>query len=272
MSLLTAQNGTRNLCVFLRQATDKVSLRAALHAEVLRLDNIIFHPAILKLADGSRCAQGNLVQLVLTVDNHAALYAQVHQHLCQRLHQIFIINTKQLQLRAGGIRQRSEDVENCADAQLLADWANIFHRGVILLCEEEAHAHLLQQLHAFFRLQLNIYAQRLQTIGSAAFGGSSAIAMLGNLHAAGRSHQSRGRGDIEAIRSVAARTNDFKNVHAGFALQSVVTHRSGAAGDFLCRFSRRALSRQRCQKCSVLRSTCCTAHDFTDYGVSLSIC
>ncbi len=139
------------------------------------------------------------------------------------------------------------------------------------MSEEEAHAYFLKQLHAFFRVLLNVYAQRLQAIRSAAFGGSGAVAVLSNLHAACRSNQSGGCGNVEAVGAVAAGTDDFKDIHARFAFQCMVTHRSGAAGDFIGSFRRSALGRKRCQKGCILRCTCFTAHNLVDYVICFVI-
>ena len=41
------------------------------------------------------------------------------------------------------IRQRSENIEDCADTELLADRADIFHGRVVKLSEEETEIDLL---------------------------------------------------------------------------------------------------------------------------------
>ena len=73
------------------------------------------------------------------------------------------------------------------------------------------------------------------------------------------------------IDALDAGADDFKDVHACFAFQCVVTHRSGAAGDFISSLRRSALGRKCCQKGRILRCTCFTAHNLVDYVICFVI-
>ena len=126
------------------------------------------------------------------------------------LHQVFVIDAQQLHGGAARVGQGAQDVEDGADAQLLADGANIFHGGVVFLGEEEAHAHLVEQLHAFRRTLLDVHPQGFQAVGGAAPGGRRPVAVLGHLHAAGSGHQGGGGGDVEAVGVVAAGADNFE--------------------------------------------------------------
>ena len=56
---------------------------------------------------------------------------------------------------------------------------------------------------------MNIYAQGLQAISSATFGGSSPVAMLSDFYATSCCYQSGGSGNIEAVGTITAGTYDF---------------------------------------------------------------
>ena len=67
------------------------------------------------------------------------------------------------------VRQRAEDVEHGADAELFTDGADVFHGCVIFLCEHKAEADLFQFLDAFFGRLVDIDAEGLETVRRAAF-------------------------------------------------------------------------------------------------------
>ena len=77
--------------------------------------------------------------------------------------------------------------------------------------------------------------------------------------------------DAVMMDALDAGADDFKDVHACFAFQCVVTHRSGAAGDFISSLRRSALGRKCCQKGRILRCTCFTAHNLVDYVICFVI-
>ena len=153
---------------------------------LLRRDGVALVPAILDLTHSGGSAEGDLVQLILAVDHHAAPDPQTDKHLCQRLHKVFIVDAQQLHFGGAGVGEGAKNVEHCEEAQLPADGTHIFHGGVVLLGKEEADTHLVQQFHATGGALLNVHAQCFQTVGGAALGGGGPVAVLCHLHAACR--------------------------------------------------------------------------------------
>ena len=121
---------------------------AALKSEILRRNHIGLEPAGLKLTDRGRRAHRDLIQLILSVNHHAAFDAERDQYLGKRRDKILVIDAKKLKAGAAGIGQRAKDVEHGAKAQLFADRADIFHGGMVFLREEETHTHFVQQFPA----------------------------------------------------------------------------------------------------------------------------
>ena len=142
MALFARQDGAGDGSVFLRCAALEVVLGAARKAEVLGCDDIALVPAVTNFAYARRRAEGNFVELVLSVNDHAALDAKAHEHARERLDKVLVVHAEQLHFRRTGVRQRPQDVEHRAEAQLLADGADVFHRAVVFLRKEEAHADL----------------------------------------------------------------------------------------------------------------------------------
>ena len=110
------EDSTRHSGVFFRHAADDRRLLGTLKVEVLWSDRIRLVPAVLELGDPRRGADGDLVEAVRAVDDHAALNAEVDEHAGQRLQQIFIVDAEDHALGTRGIRQGAENVEYGADA------------------------------------------------------------------------------------------------------------------------------------------------------------
>ena len=262
----------RVICgVFRRGAAPQILPGAALQAEVLGGDGVGLEPAVLDLAHGGGGAHGDLIQLVLAVDHHAPPDPQVDEHLGQGSHQILVVHPQQLHGGGGRVGQGAQDVEHGAEAQLLADGPHVLHGGVVLLGEEEAHAHLPQQLDAPLRALLDVHPQGLQAVRRAALGGGRPVAVLGHLHAACRRHQAGGGGDIEAVGVVAAGAHDLKDLHARVHLGGVVPHGGGAAGDLVGGLRPGALGGEGRQERGVLGGSGLAAHDLVHDGVGLVV-
>ena len=271
MALHARENIACDLSVFLGCAALEVVLCAALKAEVLGLYCVGLVPAVFDFADLCRRAERDFVELVGAVDNHAALYAEADKNLSKRLNEVRVVNAEKLHFRRGGVGERSENIENCAEAELAADCADILHRGVVLLREEEAHSGFVKELYASLRALVDVYAEGFKTVGGAAARGSGAVAVLRDLHAACCRDERRGGGDVEAVRVVAARADDFKHIHARFYLRRVIAHGSRAARDFVGGLSLRALCRESREESRVLCGRGVAVHDlvhdFVGFGV-----
>ena len=88
--------------------------------------------------------------------------------MCHRLNQIFSVNAEHLIARLARIGDWAENVKDGAEAELLADGADILHGHVILLREEKAQAALFKGQEYF---EADLYEQALNgdSIGFAGF-------------------------------------------------------------------------------------------------------
>ena len=271
MSFHAVQYIQRDLRVFCRCAALQVFLLAAFEAELFRRDRIRLIPAVLDLADSGRRAEGDFVQLVLSVHNHAPFYAQTGENPGQGLRQIAVVHAQQLHGRRSRVGQRSQNVEHRAETQFFTNRAHIFHGRVILLGEEEAHARFLQQLHTPCRALVDIDSQRLQAVRRPAQGGRRPVAVLGHLHASRRRNQRRSGRDVKALGVVTAGTHDFKHIHARFHSGCMGPHGSSAAGNFIRRLRPGAFRGESGQKRRVLRSRSFPAHNLVHHRVSFFV-
>ena len=266
------EDGARDSGVLFCRAADDGRLGGALDAEVLGSDRVRPVPAVLEFGDFRRCADGDLVEAVRPVDDHAASDAEVDEHAGQRLDEVFVVDAEDHALGTRGIRQGAEDVEDGADAKLPADGADVFHRGVILLREHEAQADLLEKLRAFFGCEADVDAERFEAVGGAALRRCRAVAVLGDGDAGGGDDEGGGRRDVDAACMVAARADDFEHFEAGMLDgESVLAHGGSGAGDFRRGLRLGALRRERGEVGGVLRGACLAAHDLVHHGVGFLI-
>ena len=142
---------------------------------------------------------------------------------------------------------------------------------MVFLGEEEAHARFLQQLRTAGWALLNVHPQRLQAVGRAALGRGGTVAVLGRLDPAGRGHQRRGGGDVEALCPVAAGADDLQHVHARIDLDGVVAHGGGAPGNLIGGFGFGALGGKGGQERGVLGEGGFAAHDLVHHGIGFVV-
>ena len=102
------------------------------------------------------------------------------QDLCKRLTKRLIIYSHDFHVGTCRVRERAEDVKDCADPEFSADRSDIFHRNMIILGKEENQVNFLKNFLRFLRLQSDIDAQRLETVGCTGLAGCSTVSMLGD--------------------------------------------------------------------------------------------
>ena len=97
--------------------------------------------AVLELGDQRRAGGGELVEAV-AMDDPGALAAELAQHFGDRLHPVRREDADELALGAGRVRQRPEQIEDGARAELDAGRPDMAHGAVIARRHEEADAGL----------------------------------------------------------------------------------------------------------------------------------
>ena len=196
--------------------------------------------AVPQFDDPRRRRRRHLVEPVAAMDDPDALGAEIAQHLRHRLEPAGREHADQLTLHAGGIRQRPEQVEDRARAELDPRRADMTHRGVMGRRHHEADAGLAHAALDRLGRNADLDAERRQHVRRARFRRRRAVAVLGDRHAAGRDDQRGERRDIVGAGAVAAGAHDVDGAVGRRDAQHLGAHRGNRAGDFLDGFAANA--------------------------------
>ena len=142
---------------------------------------------------------------------------------------------------------------------------------MVFLGEEKAQARFFEQFSAQFRALLDVDAKSFQAVRRTALRGSRPVPMFGDLHASRGSHQGGSCGNVEAVGSVPAGSDDFKEIVSSLHFGGAVPHGRGAARDFHDGFSFGAFCGKGGQERRVLGGGSLSGHNFTHNAVSFVI-
>ena len=120
------------------------------------------------------------------------------QHLRQRFEPDLREHAEELARHAGRVRERPEQVEQRARAELDAHRRDVAHRGVVRLREHEAQPRLGEAALEPRRIETDLHAERGQHVGRAGARGGGAVAVLGDRHAAAGDDDRGERRDVVA--------------------------------------------------------------------------
>jgi hypothetical protein len=107
------------------------------------------------------------------------------------------------------IGQGPEDVEDRAGAERLAHRGGEAHRRMVGGCVAEREARLLKELARVFGAHRDVNAKRRKNVRGAGRRGDAAVAVFGDVEAAGRGGERRGGGNVDCAAPVAARADDL---------------------------------------------------------------
>ena len=110
-----------------------------------------------------------------------------------------------------GVYERAEDVEDAAAAllgELLADRGDVLERRMVGRRKEEDVAELGQRPAQHLGRGLEIDAEAGEQVGTAAFRGDAAVAVLHHRHAGAREREDDEARDVETARMVAPGADD----------------------------------------------------------------
>ena len=196
------------------------------------------HAAVSHLGHQVLAGGSQLVEPAGAVHHERMLGAELREHLGDRHDQRLRVDAHHLPAGAGRVRERPEQVEDAADAQLAPDRAGVAHRGVVGLREEEPEADLVDAGGDVGRSEIDPHAERLEHVGRPAPRRHGPVAVLGDHGARGRSDQRRRRRDVERVGAVAAGAAGVDQVGVrGRRRRHVGAHRPGAAGDLVGRLA-----------------------------------
>ena len=163
----------------------------------------------------------------------------------------------------GRVRERSEDVEDRARAELASHRRGVLHGRVVQRREHESEPERVDRLGDPLGRLLEVEPERLEHVRGAGDGAHRAVTVLRDRRACRGGDDRRGRGDVERARAVAARPHDVddvrpRRVHG----QHVGAHRLGTAGDLVGALPLRA---QRHEEAADLRRRRLPGHDLAHH-------
>ena len=130
--------------------------------------------------DIGRTGGGDLVQTVMTVHHPNTFGAQTPQNLGQWLHPVCREDADHLTAGTGWIRQRSQQVEDGADAKLGTDGHDMAHGTVVTGRHHEADPGFGQGFAHQREIGVNVDTECFQHIGRAGSGRQGLVAMFCN--------------------------------------------------------------------------------------------
>jgi hypothetical protein len=145
-----------------------------------------------------------------------------------------------LALHPGRARQRPEQVEDSAGAELDPSRADVLHGAVVARRQQEAGPGLRQGPLDQSHLGIQVHAESGQYVGRSALGRERLVAVLGDRHAAAGDDELAGRRDVVGAGAVAAGPAGVDGAGRGFDGEHLGPHRAGRAGDLVDGFAANA--------------------------------
>jgi hypothetical protein len=121
--------------------------------------------AALELRDGARTRGRDLVHAVRAVYDPGAVGAEIAERFREGFDPFRSEDTKKLALHEGGVRERTQHVEDRLDAEIGAHGGDMFHRRMMRLGEHEADARLGNAFRDGGGVDVEIDAEFLQRVG-----------------------------------------------------------------------------------------------------------
>src|SRR3990172_8261919 len=158
------------------------------------------------LPDDGRRGEGDFVQPVGPMDHERMAVARFGEDPRVRFSEFLAVHPDDLSTDAGGIADRSEDVEDRADGDLTPRPDRIFHRGMEPGGEHEGDPGLVEgPLHPR-RIRVEIHPEGFQHVRASGPAGHGSVPVLGHGDAGPRGDECHGGGDVEGAGTVSSRT------------------------------------------------------------------
>jgi hypothetical protein len=115
------------------------------------------------------------------VNGPGSLAAETLQNVCKNGAEIFIENTDELVVRAGGIQEWTEDVKNGslpAFGEKFSHWHDCLERWMIERGKEKAGSNLFDTVAKFVGWQIDANAESFESVRSSALRGNTSVAVF----------------------------------------------------------------------------------------------
>ena len=250
--------------VLVRVATEQRAGRRLRQTDIRRMDVERVHSAVSALGDLRVARRRDLVDAVGAVHDPRARGAEQHQRARHQLGELGTRDADDLPRRAGGIRQRAEQIECGPHAKLTPHRSGVTHRRVERRREKESDAGLGKTPLHDGRRSRHADAQRFIDVRAARFARCGSIAVLRHPNAARGDHDRGARGNVEGAGSIAPGSARVEQVVVPLRhLHRMRPHRARESHDF-----RRTLAfhRQADQQAGDVRRRRAALHDLAHGG------
>lgn len=240
-----AENFVDDFGVGFRVATCQGFERRARKAEIFGRERVIADGAIAQLGNRGFSRKRNFIEAVGAVNDESAADAEFAESAGEEFHVTFIEDADDLRGRAGGIRERTEKIEDGADAEFAAGIHGVARRGVKRGREKKGDADFVERARDGFGRKIDAKAERFENVGRAAVGADGAIAVFRDANARAGDDESGGCRDVESAAGIAAGAagvdEDFIGGAAagagGEERSGVTAHDGGEADEFVDGFA-----------------------------------
>ncbi len=173
------------------------------------------------------------------------------------------VHAHDLRACAGGVRQRADEIEDGARAELAPNGGGMSHGRMMHGREHEAESVAVDRRGNALGWNLQPEAERLDHVGGARGRGDRPVAVFCDSRARSGGHDSGGGGDVERPRAVSAGPGRVDEIGTGRVdRQDVIAHRLRAAGDLRDGFS---FCPQRNEETTDLGGSRVAAHDLVHH-------
>ena len=213
--------------------------RRRAQAQLLGAQGVDPHRAVAQLGDLARPAEAQLVEAAVAVHDERALGAELQEHMGQGLHPLRGVDADHLAPHPGGVRERPEQVEQGAHAELPARRDGVACGGVVGRGEQEGDADLFSAARELLRGQLQVHTQSLQHVRRARAARHRPVAVLGHGGPGRGGQQGGARREVEGARLVTPGAAGVHGVEvwAERHPEGVAAHHPGGGGDLADRLA-----------------------------------
>ncbi len=146
----------------------------------------------------------DFVQAPLTEDHQGTCAAETFENLGQHGRQAWVVYTQDLHIGPCRIRQRPQDIEDGTNTDFSTRSDGVLHGTMKLGRVQKADADLIHARFNHLGAYVQIDAQRLEYIGTAALARYASVAVFGHFEASPRHHKGGGGGHVEGVCPIAA--------------------------------------------------------------------
>lgn len=166
----------------------------------LGLAGVVFEDA----GDDGFAGGGELVDAVGAVNDEGAASAEGEQGAADEEDAAGGEDADDLDAGLSGVGERSDEIEDGAEAEGAAEGAEGFHGGVVEGREEEDESGFAEALDGELGGEVDGDAEGFEDVGSSAAGGDGAVAVLGDAGSGRSGDEGGSAGDVEGLGTAAA--------------------------------------------------------------------